>query len=400
MARFTFTAKTASGELIKETLDADSEGILLSTIKERNLFLISMKEIGEGGVFSGSIGSNKLSLKQIALFCRQTSSMLKAGVSLVKAIDIMYQQSIDKKMKAQIQKIYEGVQKGDLLSETLKKQHGIYPELMISMIESGEASGTLDVVVEKLAVQFEADLKLKRKLISAVTYPGILTVLCVGVVILLVGVVMPTFSDIFEDAEDIPRLTQILLGVSSAFANYWYIFIFVIAVAIIGFNFFIRTEPGRLWWDGVKLSAPIFGPLSVRVASVRFCRTFAVLFSSGMAMMPVLEIVERVIGNAVISEDLVDVREDIRKGVTLSQAISRVPAFPPMIHSMISIGEESGSLPSILESTAEYFDDEVENAIQRMVTMIEPILLVIMGGVVGFVIASIMMAMVGMMQTI
>ena len=403
MPKFQYSAKDAAGALVKETLDIDSEGGLVAAIRERGLYLIDYKRLDKEGTFSKDLFSGgKLGTKQLAVFCRQISAMLVSGVSLVKSIDILYQQSYDKKMKNMLQKLYESVQKGELLSEGLSKQTGVFPEIMISMIESGEASGTLDVVMQKLAAQFEADLKLRNKLISSVTYPAILVALCVGIVALLMVVVLPTFMDMFAGLEEdaVPMVTRILIGISEALSTYWYIALFIIIAVPAVLNAYFKTESGRLFWHGAKLQLPLFGPITSRVVAVRFCRTFSTLFSSGMAMLPALEIVGRVVSNQVVSDALAGVRDDIRKGVSLSQAVSQVSAFPPMIYSMISIGEESGTLDSVLESTARYFDDEVENAVQRMVTFIEPILLIFMGAVVGFVVLSIMLPMMSLMQSI
>jgi len=403
MAKFKFSAKTATGATVNEVMTADSENVFLSSVKERKLYLIDYKQLDAASMDLFAFDkSSKLSLKQLTVFCRQIWAMMNAGVSLVKAIDILYQQSYDKVLKKSIQKLYESVQKGDLLSEGLRKQEGAYPEIMITMVESGEASGTLDVVMGKLADQFEADLKLRNKIGSAIAYPAILACLCVGVVALLVVVVLPSFGDMFADmGEDaMPLATRMLLGMSVVVGSYWYVIIFLAVAAVFGLKSLFKTEKGRRFWDNLKLTAPMIGAVTVRVVAVRFCRTFATLFSSGMAMLPALDIVGRVVGNRVISDALANVREDIRKGVTLSQAVSRVPEFPPMIHSMISIGEESGTLDSVLESSARYFDDEVENAIQRMVTFIEPALLIFMAAIVAFVIISIMLPMVAMYQSI
>jgi type IV pilus assembly protein PilC len=269
---------------------------------------------------------------------------------------------------------------------------------MITMIEAGESSGTLDSVMKKLASQFENEVKLRRKVNSAMTYPIVLIVLCIGMVVLLMTVIMPSFMQMFEGLDELPALTRMMLAISDALADYWYIFLFVVILLIVGIPIFIKSDGGRKWIDGVKLRFPVFGPLMVKVISVRFCRTFSTLFSSGMAVLPILEIVGRVVDNRVISNELANVREDIRKGISLSRAVSRVKQFPPLVHSMISIGEESGMLDTVMESTAEYFDDEVESSIQRMTTLIEPALLIFMGVIVGMIVASLLLPIVTMME--
>jgi len=406
MLKYKITAKTETGALVREVVEAENEADVLSILKHRNLFLITCKRDGGGGsmeLFSSGGKQSKLTLKQLTIFCRQIHAMLRSGVSLVKAIDLLYQQCYDKKLRISLQKLYESVQKGDLLSQGMSKQNGVYPELMISMVESGEASGTLDKVMGKLASQFESDSKLRNKIISSMTYPAILSILCVGVVVLLVAIVLPSFSGMFEDMDaggSMPGITKALMTFSDTLVDYWYIFLFSAILIPLGINSYFKTERGRMQWDSFKLKAPLFGTLTKMIVAVRFCRTFATLFASGMAMIPALQIVGNTVGNKVISRELENVRDDVRKGATLSQAVSQVQRFPPMIHSMIAIGEESGSLNTVLDSTAEYFDDEVSNAIQRLLTFVEPALLIIMAAIVAVVILSIMLPMVSMYQAI
>ena len=350
-----------------------------------------------------SFGSDKsLPLKQVAIFCRQTSALLKVGVSLVKAIDILYQQTSNKKMKSSIKQIYESVQKGSLLSEALQKQTNKYPQLMINLIESGEESGTLDSAMTKLADQFESDLRLKNKITTAMVYPAILAVLGVGVVILMVTFVLPRFMDMFTQSglTKLPFPTRMILGLSHLITGYWYYILFVIMTLILGFNVYTKSPRGRLKWDKFKLNIPLAKNIIQKTAAVRFCRTTATLFSSGMPMLQSLSIVMNVVGNAYISSQLADVSEDIRKGMSLAQSIRRVDAFPIMIYSMISIGEESGSLDEMLENASVYFNNELENNIARMVSLIEPGMIIIMGIAVGFIIAGIMLPMADIYNSI
>lgn len=402
MPKYKYTARSFSGELVKGTTYADDINRLYAEIKDNNQFLVDYKELVEKDSAMSSISGGKLKLKEVSIFCRQMSAMLFAGVSLVKAIDIMYRQTDSKKMKVTLQKLYESVQKGNLLSESLRRQEEAFPEIMINLVESGEASGTLDTVMGKLANQFENELKLKNKVRAALTYPAILAVLGVGVVALLVTVVLPQFITMFESSgvETLPLPTRILLAVSGAFTNYWYIILMVMAGLVIGGRLYLKTDMGRFQWDSLLMKIPIVKPVVVKTITVRFCRTFAMLFSSGMPMLQSLSIVGRVINNKAIEQNMADMSDDIRKGISLSQAIQKVPVFPPMIHSMVSIGEESGALDEMMENSAGYFDNELENDLAKLVSMVEPIMIILMGIIVGFVIISIMLPMLQIYQNV
>lgn len=400
MAKYSYTAKNSSGELIKGVTIADDPGKLYAIIKESSQFLVGYKEVIEKDSAMTSISGGKLKLKEVAIFCRQMSAMLIAGVPLVKSIDIMYKQSESKKMKTSLQKMYESVQKGNLLSESLRKQDDAFPDIMVNLIESGEASGTLDTVMKKLATQFEAEMKLNNKVRAALTYPAILCVLGIGVVILLTTVVLPSFLSMFEGMGTLPLPTRMLLFVSSSLTNYWYIMIAVIAGIVFLFRLYVRSDEGRLKWDTLVMKIPIARPVVVKTMTVRFCRTFAMLFSSGMPMLQSLSIVGRVMNNQAVKNSMNSMSDDIRKGITLSQAIQKVPFFPPMVQSMISIGEESGSLDQMLENSAEYFEDELENDLNKMVTLIEPIMIVMLAVVVGFIILAIMLPMLQIYQNV
>lgn len=259
MPKYAYTARAFSGDLIKDTVFADNEAKLYEHVKSNNQYLVSHKEIIEKGSAMSTISGGKLKLKEVAIFCRQMSAMLFAGVSLIKSLDIMYRQTDSKRMKLALQNLYENVQKGNLLSESLRKQEGAFPELMINLVESGEASGTLDSVMGKLARQFESDLKLRNKIKSALTYPAILMVLGIGVVALLVTVVLPQFIDMFETSgiEKLPLPTAILLGISGFFTDYWYIALLVLVALVAGIRIFVKTDDGRLWWHQFLMKIPV-----------------------------------------------------------------------------------------------------------------------------------------------
>jgi type IV pilus assembly protein PilC len=327
--------------------------------------------------------------------------MLTSGVTLVKALNILYLQMEKRNIKASIKKLYESVQRGDQFSEGLRKQTGVFPEIMVSMVEAGEASGKLDHVITKLAEQFEKDVKLKAKIRSAMTYPIILMVMAICVVLILVTQVLPIFMGMFaESGMELPMPTQILITISNVLRGYWYLVLIGIgALALLGRSY-LSTEAGLRKWHSLELQLPVIKGTVMKISAVRFTRTLSTLLSSGMSLLQALEIVIKVVGNRVVMDGLNITKEDIRRGMSLSQSLRKVSALPPMVYSMIGIGEEAGTIENMLEKCAEYYDDEVENAIQKLVSMMEPLLIVFMGVVVGFIIISMILPIFDIYGTI
>lgn len=401
MPEFSYSAKALDGRTVKGVIASNDSEKFFAEIKSRNLYLLNYKEIVKQG--SLVLGAKKqLPLKDLAVFCRQTASLLKVGISLVKAIDIIYQQTTSKAMKASIKEIYESVQKGSLLSEGLRKQTGKYPSIMISLIESGEASGMLAETIEKIATQFESDLRLQRKIKSTMIYPAALVVIGIAVVILMVTVVLPQFVKMFQQSNvtKLPAPTVILLGISNFVTHQWYYLVFGIVLLVVIIRLVLKSEKGRLFWDRLKLKLPLVKQTIGCYIIVRFCTTLATLLTSGIPMLQALTIVLNVITNKAVAEELIGANEDIRKGLSLSGAVRRVTVFPPLVLSMITVGEESGSLDKMLENASEYYKDELENRITRLVTLIEPIMIVILGAVVAFIILSVMLPMVEIYKSI
>lgn len=400
MQEYKCTVKGADGKTIKHyKIKAEDEGTLVAQAKASGYYLISFEKVQQK---KDIVGGNKikLSLKDIAVFSRQLSAMLNAGVTLIKALNILYLQVEKKNIKESIKRLYESVQKGDQLSEAMKKQDKVYPEIMISMIEAGEASGRLDSVIAKVAETFEKDVKLRNKIKSSMMYPIILAVLCILVVLILVMKVLPVFMGMFTAEMTLPLPTRMVMGFSDIMTAYWYIVMLAVVVIILVLRIYISTEEGKKNWHSMLLRLPVIGNTITKISAVRFSRTLSTLLSSGMTLIQSLEIVIQVVGNRVIMEGLNITKEDIRKGMPLSQSLRKANVLPPMVYSMISIGEESGSIEDMLTKTSEYYDDEVESAIQKMVSLLEPILIVFMGVIVGFIIISIMLPMLEIYQSI
>lgn len=388
MAEYQYSAKDLSGKAYSGIIEAENLDTFYRILGERSQFCISVRQAGNNKDLS--ITQKKLKLKELSVFSRQFATMLTSGLTVIKCLDVLYQQTESKLLKSVILGVYERVQRGESLSKAMRTQGQAFPPLFLSMVAAGEASGSLDSVMTRMADQYEKDNKIRNKITQALIYPAVLAVMTVIVVIFMLTFIMPTFMSMFEEFHvQLPLSTQILLGLSGAISGYWYIFIVGIILISVLWNAFLKSASGRLWWDRLKIKVPIAGKLMLIIASSRFSRTLASLFSSGMPIVQALEIVGGVLGNRYIETRIESVGEEVRRGVSLSAAVRRIELFPPMLVSMLSIGEESGTLDDILKKTSAYYDEESDAAIQKLIALIEPIMIVFLALVVGFIVLSI-----------
>jgi type IV pilus assembly protein PilC len=380
-----------SGKSIKGTLEAESINMFYQMLSERDQVCVSVREAGAASK-SINIRSKKLKLKELAIFSRQFSTMLSSGLTVIKCLDVLYQQTTGKYLKSVILQVYESVQKGEALSKAMSSQDGVFPPLFLSMIAAGEVGGTLDEVMARMADQYEKENKLNNKITQALIYPIILVFLTICVVVMMLVFIVPRFMDMFKEyGGTIPAPTRILLAMSGAMTNYWYIIIGVVVVIVFAWKAFLRSETGRLWWDKVKIKLPVIGKLLLVIISSRFSRTFASLYSSGIPIVQSLDIVGGVLNNKFVEEKVQEVSGNVSRGTSLSSAVRKISVFPTMLCSMLSIGEESGNLEDILKKTAAFYDEESDTAIQKLISLIEPVMIIILAVIVCFVILSIIL---------
>lgn len=399
MPEFRYTVIDTKGQTVSGTMEADNIEDCSRIIKQRGLYCI---ELAPASIATRSLNfgkKQKFDVKQLSLFCRQFSTMLNSGIGVIKSLDILYNQAEKPELKAILKKVYESVQRGQSLSTSLNAQDGAFPDLLINMVESGETSGTLDGVLGRLADTFEKNVKTGNKLKSAMMYPIILGILTVLVVIILMVFVMPTFVKMFQTAgAKLPLPTLILVGLSNSLINFWYIYIVVIVSAILIWINWLKVEANRLKWDTYKTKMPKVGKLLVIIITSRFARTISTLMKSGITLVKSLEITAKVVGNKYFEKRIMEVREEILTGISLSGALKKINIFPVMLLSMITIGEESGNLEDVLHKTSSFYDEESDSAITKMVGLLEPLMIVVMAGIVGFIVVSIILPMFGMMQ--
>lgn len=402
MALYRYKAIQPDGQEVNEVMTAGTLEEVQEKIRDKGLYLIQVKEdvekksAGESLSFGG-----KVTAKQISIFCKQFGTLLKAGVPVASGLDILYRQTENKKLREALEDVYTEVQKGSQVSTAVKNHPKIFPSLMVNMIESGETSGNLDNIMERLAIHYEKDAKINARIKGAMIYPIALSVVSVAVVIFLITVILPTFTGMFTGAGmELPLPTRILMGLSDAIKNYWYIFIAAFALISYITGVYISSPTGRYRFDELKFKIPIVKSSIDKIVTARFTRTLGSLLKSGIPLIEALKLAGSVTGNVVTEERINYIATEVEKGETLGNALKRTPTFGPMVVSMIQIGEESGSLDQMLDKSADFYEQELEDAIDRLLKLMEPLLIVFMAVIIGFIVIAMALPMFDMVQTV
>ena len=385
MKLYKITALDASGKRFTDISAMESPDEIFSMIKERSMFLIDYKVIRK-------TNKSKLKTRDLIVFSRQLSAMILAGVSILKGINIIQQRSGTPAVKKIYGKIAQEIQRGNSLSSAMRKQGGIFPDILINMVAAGESSGTLDRSLSIMSTHFEKEMKLKNKVKSASTYPIILAVVAVSVVLILVTFVLPSITKVFPP-DNLPFLTKMLMSLSKFILSRWYVLIAILFALITGFAFLLSVPSFRIQYDHMLLKIPVIGKLNRTIYSARCARSFASLYLSGIQTLPMIEATGRILNNTYIENMFAEVAVRVSHGEYISEAIDRLNVFEPMLSSMINVGEETGALGDILVSTADYFDEEADAALTKMVALLEPVMLIVMGVVVGVIVVSIVQPM-------
>lgn len=385
MAKFRYTAKDMAGKLHKGVMEAATEAAVVQQLRSQELFMIEAKDLTK------ETGYRKLKSKQLASFCRELSTLIASGVTLVKALAIISEQEgLDPKEQEIYRDVLADVKKGIPLSEAMESKQ-CFPELMIGMLRSGEGSGNIDKVTDRLAIQYEKECKLNQQVRSAMTYPAILLVLCVLITILIITFILPQFQSLFDQMESLPVVTEILIAISDFLTKQWYVAILMAATIMALFRIIVGIPAIRGWVDHAKVHLPVFGKLFKIIYTARFARTLSSLYSSGMPITSAIGIAGETVGNRYIEGQFDQVVRQVRSGVPLSKALREVDGFLKKLSSTILIGEESGRLDVMLDSIAETLEAEAEQATKQMVTLLEPILIVFMALIVGFIMIAVML---------
>lgn len=390
MAQFKYKAQTIDGKKVSGTMNAADQSELHQRLRDGELFLLSAKEV------KSSKGIKQFKPKVLADFCRQLSTLVAAGVTLVRALNIIARgEAIKPKERAVYEDMLAKIRQGISLSEAMEAQGGAFPPLMIYMFRSAESGGNLDQVSLKMAELYEKDHKLNTKMAGAMIYPKILAGMIVAVILVLTKYVMPQFQELFEQMDTLPLSTRILNSISDFMQSYWYIAIILIVVLWAGAKALLTIASVRLKWHKIKVHMPVFGKLQKTICTSRFARTLSSLYSAGIPIVPSLQIARKTVGNDYIDQQFDNVIPFVRAGNNLSEGLDMVDGFTRKLTDSIRVGEETGSLDNMLMTTSEALEYDADMAINKMMSYVEPIMLIIMGIVVAFVMVAVFSALYG-----
>lgn len=381
------------GKIIENNYRAETNEEVIQLIRAKGHTPIKVwRDSNEIVRQSSSIFTPKVKTKDLAVFCKQLNTMLVAGMPLLNSLDVLKSQTENKSLNEAIHGMTSAVQKGEVLSDAMRLYPKVFPSLLIDMAVAGELTGNIDTVLERMTDHYTKENKIQRKIKGAMVYPAFLTGLMLLVVVGLLTFVFPTFITLFEKSgTELPVPTQIVYAVSNSVKSFWYLFLLGIGGIVFSLRSYLKTTDGKRNFQGMLLRIPVVGPSIKKIATSRFTRTLATLLSSGISIIQALETAAAVTQNQIIVDRVQLASEELKKGSSLSNILKNVGLFPKMMLSMISIGEESGSLEEMLDKTADFYDEEMDSAIQRMLSIIEPLLILFMAVVIGFIVIAMMM---------
>lgn len=397
MAEFTYAAVNEEGKTVKGNIIADNERIALEKIKLQGLYPTKLTTATffnrELDISIGKVVSSR----DLGVFCRQFVSMLSAGITIVTALEMLAEQTENKHMAKALRRTQEDIMQGETLAEAMRKQRNIFPELMINMVMAGEAAGKLDVTFERMAEHFEKAEKTEAMLKKASIYPIVVTIVAVIVVAVMLIKVVPSYAEMFAEMDvEMPVITVAVMNASTFMTKYWILILAVIAILVAGVKAYKNTADGKMLMGRLAISLPLFGKLNIKTISSLTARTLSTLIYSGMPLIDGLAMVSRTVGNELYKRALEQAVLDVREGMTLSNSLRKSNLYPPMVTHMIGIGEETGEIEDMLTKLANYYDSEVEMTTQSVMAALEPMIILVMAGLVGIIIGACMAPMAKM----
>jgi type IV pilus assembly protein PilC len=382
MPIFAYTAReTATGREIRNTVEAATEQAAIAALLNRNLLVV---EIREKTAKRGQTKGGKVSLNDLVVFTRQLATMIDAGIAIVQALQALAEQTPNKVMRDTIRDVCTRVESGESFSEALTRHPKAFNRLYVSMVAAGEKGGLLAEILSRLATYLENSERLRKKVKTALMYPTVVTVVAVVITVFLLVKVIPTFKDVYSGfGAKLPAPTEIMIGISEIMQHYLIYLIVLAGAAVWGWLYFIKTKPGRDFWDRQRIKLPIFGTIAHKICLARFTRTLSSLIRSGVPILEVLQIVSATVGNTMMEKAIKTSALDIERGEGISQALSKHPIFPSMIIRMLSAGEQTGNIDNMLERVSNFLDEEIETTLSGLMSLIEPLLIVFLGVVIG-----------------
>ncbi len=402
MAVFEYTALNSTGKKVKGFVDADSVRSARVKLKNQGIYPTTLVE-GQTKApsvskdFKSIFGEPKVSAAALGIATRQLATLVGAGMPLVEALRSLAEQTESPRLKTMVADVADRVNEGSTFAESTRAHPKIFPKLYSNMVASGEASGTLDLVLERLADLLEAETNLRRKVMAAVSYPILMLMLCFGVVILLLTYVVPQLTKIFEERKAaLPLPTQIVIGLSDFVKSYWWLIFAAMFLIAVGYQRYAASTNGRKFIDGLKLRIPIIGPIAAKVAAARFAQTLGTMLGSGVELLTALSIVKNIMGNVVVQEAIETVAVGVREGKSLSKELEKTKLFPRLLIHMVAIGEKTGQMEKMLQRAAMNYDSELNALVAGLTAILNPILILFLAGLVGMILISVMLPMLEM----
>ncbi len=403
MPTFEYAARSTDGSVINGTADAADQGTLVRMLREKGLTPTAVR-VGTGAAARQKKRRGKggrVRLDDMVVFSQQMAVMIRAGLPLIEVLDILGEQTERRSLSNVVKEVERDVEAGSSLTEAMAKHPNVFNQFFLSMVRAGEASGMLDSILDQVATYMERMASLQRKIKSAIMYPAVVTLVAVGITIFLLVRVVPVFEDIFDGlGGDLPLPTMVTLEVSKVLQQQWWLILLVLVGIMVFFYNWRKTKSGRFTTDRFLLTMPIFGPLILKSSVAKFCRTLGTLIRSGVNILYALEITAKTANNAVIEAAVMKTRASIQAGESLTKPLAESEIFPPMVTRMIDVGEKTGALEGMLVKIADFYEDQVNAMVAGLTSLIEPLLIVFLGVVVGFIVISMFMPMFKMIELI
>ena len=390
MPGFSYVAVDKRGKEKRGSLEAETRERALEQLKAEGLIPVSVREQGAlNKEIDFSIGK-KVKPRDLSVFCRQFVSITQAGVPMKEALQMLSEQTENKWLKRAISEVLLNVEKGNTLADSMRSQPDIFPSMLVNMVEAGEQSGSLEMAFSRMAVHFEKEAKLKATIKKATIYPIILVIAAIGVIAVMLLFVIPIFIDMFADLDiEMPALTMFVMNSSKWMTSHWYVVLAIIVGVVVAYKLIYKTTQGRLTIDRIKMKMPLFGKLTVKTACSQFARTMSTLLMSGISTIDALETTSKIVNNIHYTNAMLKAREEVMKGIPLSEPLEASGIFPPMVYHMTGIGEETGNVEEMLEKMADYYDEEVEMTTQSVLAAMEPIIILFMALIIGTLVIAV-----------
>lgn len=388
MAVFNYKVVDKNGKNKKGTIEAPNRDGAEKKLKADGYAIMSLTE--QNSPFSGGLIKKKVKSKDLAVFCKQFSAVIRAGVTIISALELMGDQIENKTLQRAVMDAKTYVEKGGTLADALRVNSEVFPPIMINMVAAGELSGNLEVCLDRLTEHFEKDNALSAKIKGAMTYPIVVFIVMIIVVIVVMVMVIPNFSSMFEEmGTQLPLATRIMVAASDFIIHKWWLLIIIVAAIVVGCKAFKRSSVGEQLFANMAIKMPIFGNLTIKSACSRFARTMSTLMASGISMIDAVEQVAKMMDNKIIRDGLLDAKTQVAKGIPLSKPLKDMEMLPPMLSAMTKIGEETGDIEEMLSKVADYYDEEVEEATNKLTAAMEPLIMVVLACIVGMIVAAV-----------